>query len=193
MKWDGLAENNSTAWFIEEDVGWSNPNVLRHFIKQHEQTGETGGLMTVTAGNMINDPYWYFWKQLTDNEHLFPALLAKAGAGKHEAGRRKSAHSHSFNAFCGLSGSLLAEIARFAERNGRLLFLEVLFINLCHEMKVLGRNCHVHIFGDTTPAKTIRYRPEYRTDELMALPPNSIVHPVKNVTLLLNWMKEYAT
>jgi len=144
--------------------------------------------MTVTARDMINDLGWDHWKELRDNEHLFPALFGKRGA---KEGWRKK-HAHSFNVFCGLAGSLLAEIARFAERNERLLFLEVLFINLCHEMKVLGRDCHVHIFGNdrlhSPTAKTIRFRPEYQTDELMTLPPDSIVHPVKNVTLLLNWM-----
>ena len=119
MKWDGLAQNNSTAWFIEEDVGWSNPNVLRHLSNNTSKLGKTSGLMTVTAGNMINDPHWYFWKQLTDNEHLFPALFGVTRASGKKETRRESAHAHSFNVFSGLSGSLLAEIARFAERNAR--------------------------------------------------------------------------
>jgi len=212
-QWEGMKEamrnghlDDVTVWFFEEDVAWKSPAVIGRLIRVHERTGTKGGLMTVVKGIKKHQPRWPHWERITKFKHLLPTLFNQTRPlpeywtrNRGLVSRRRNTKENryvtlmqSYNVLCALSGRLLAEIETFGQRNGHLLFHEVLFINLCNDMMLRGLTCSPHIIEVTDTSvstKFIRFRPVYGRSSLMSLPSNVIAHPVKNEALLLQWMQ----
>lgn len=145
-----LARNsNRHCWFLEEDVFMCDAESMR-LIDASEPNADL-----VCASHSPPRSDWSHTAEWSEHRP-FPIIYS------------------SMVCACRMSPRLLLETQRFAQRNGRLYFLEYFFNSLCEHMG----------FSVATPPElqTVVFRKDYGQDDIRKNP-TFIYHPIKDLSL----------